>query len=359
MTGNGFVTQDPTVDRLKPQRKRFTAHKRGMKLTTKKSTTKRARSKTDVNVRAAIRNGKSAANEAINFRTKQRRKRATLEKKLPTRKRGLAAPKKLPTKSRALFGSRKTAGVLIAEGDSWFDYPMQDVLRLLEDSFLYDVESVAHKGDCVEDMAHSPGQFEEFARRLEKLLRDGKIPRAILLSGGGNDIAGDEFALLLNYSSSTLPPLNEDIVRGVIDVRLREAYLSIISGLTAIANNYLGRTLPIITHGYDYPVPDGRGFLGGWWKLPGPWLKPGFVRKGHADLVTNTQLIGELIDRFNSMLADVSGLSEFKHVHYLDLRGTLHHDSQYKRHWANELHPNATGFELVARKFAAAIEDQD
>jgi hypothetical protein len=50
--------------------------------------------------------------------------------------------------ARALFGAEKTAGALIAEGDSWFDYPMQDVLRLLEDDYLFDAESVAHKGDC-------------------------------------------------------------------------------------------------------------------------------------------------------------------------------------------------------------------
>jgi lysophospholipase L1-like esterase len=324
-------------------------------LPARKRAAKRAKPSNEINVRAAIRNGQSAANDVINFRAKQRRKRATLEKKLPARRRGVGAPQ-LPAKARALFGSRKTAGVLIAEGDSWFDYPMQDVIRLLEDDYLYDVESVAHKGDCVEDMAHSPGQFEEFARRLEKMLRDSKVPRAILLSGGGNDIAGDEFAMLLNHAASTLPPLNEDVVHGIIDVRLQEAYASIISGLTAIAKSYLGGPLPIITHGYDYPVPDGRGFLGGWWALPGPWLKPGFQRKGHVDLSKNTQLIGQLIDRFNQMLSDVSGLPEFKHVHYLNLRGTLNHDTQYKKHWANELHPNATGFDLVTKKFADLIK---
>lgn len=127
-------------------------------------------------------------------------------------------------------------GVLIAEGDSWFDYPMQDVLRLLEDDYLFDVQSVAHMGDCVEDMAHSKGQFEEFARRLEKLLSEGKVPRAILLSGGGNDIAGDEFAILLNHTASSLPTLNEDILRGLVDVRLQAAYASILSGLTAMPN---------------------------------------------------------------------------------------------------------------------------
>ncbi len=323
----------------------------------KKRSSKSTRARTEVNVRDAIANGKSAAQDVIAFRAKQLRKRATVEKKMTTaRRRALAAPAQVPTERRGLFGSKKTAGVLIAEGDSWFDYPMQDVLRLLEDDHLFNVESVAHKGDCLEDMAHSKGQFEEFARRLEKLLRDNKVPRAILLSGGGNDIAGDEFALLLNHAASTLPPFNEDIVRGVIDVRLKEAYASMISGLTAISKSYLGRPIPIITHGYDYPVPDGRGFMGGWWQLPGPWLKPGFHRKGHADQAKNTLLIVQLIDRFNTMLATVSALPEFAHVHYLDLRGTLKHDATYKKHWANEMHPNATGFDLVTNKFANVID---
>src|SRR4051812_50018155 len=51
------------------------------------------------------------------------------------------------------------AQVLVAEGDSWFDYPWTDVLRILEDTYLYDVESVAHKGDRIEDMAYSGGQL--------------------------------------------------------------------------------------------------------------------------------------------------------------------------------------------------------
>lgn len=324
--------------------------------TKKKSPSKRGAARTEVNLRAAVAGGRSAAEEVLAFRAKQRRKRAALEKKLPARRRAPAASARLPQKARALFGARQSVGVLIAEGDSWFDYPMQDVLRLLEDDYLYDVESVAHMGDNVEDMAHATGQFEEFARRLEKLLRDSKIPRAILLSGGGNDIAGDEFVLLLNHATSTLPPLNEDIVRGVIDVRLKEAYASILSGLTAISKDYLGRPLPVVTHGYDYPIPDGRGFLGGWWQLPGPWLKPAFQRKGHDDIGKNTLVIAQLIDRFNAMLASVSALPEFAHVHYLDLRGTLKHDSTYKQHWANEMHPSAAGFDLVTKKFANLIE---
>lgn len=310
----------------------------------------------EVNLRAAMASGRSAAEKVIAFRAKQRRKRAAIEKDLPSRRRELGAPALAPAKARSLYGTSESVGVLIAEGDSWFDYPMQDVLRLLEDDYLYDVESVAHRGDCVDDMAHSEGQFEEFARRLEKLLRHAKVPRAILLSGGGNDIAGDEFAILINYATSTLPPLNDDMVRGLIDVRLKVAYASILSGLTAITKSYLGRPIPIVTHGYDYPVPDGRGFMGGWWKFPGPWLKPAFQRKGHDDLAKNTSVIGQLIDRFNTMLASVSALPEFAHVQYLDLRGTLKHDATYKKHWANEMHPNTKGFDLVTKKFADLID---
>lgn len=322
----------------------------------KKLPSKLSKAGTEVNLGAAIASGQNAAKDVIAFRAKQLRKRTTIEKSMPERLSGLRAPAQVPAKTVALVGAKKTAGVLIAEGDSWFDYPMQDVLQLLEDDHLFDVESVAHRGDCVEDMAHSKGQFEEFARRLEKLLRDNKVPRAILLSGGGNDIAGDEFAILLNHAASTLPPLNDDIVRGVIDVRLKEAYASLISSLTAIAKSYLGKPIPIVTHGYDYPIPDGRGFMGGWWILPGPWLKPGFQRKGHDDLAKNTLLIVQLIDRFNTMLAAVSALPAFAHVHYLDLRRTLNHDAMYKKHWANEMHPTSTGFNLVTQKFADMID---
>jgi len=320
----------------------------------------RTRSKTptpSAAIESAIAGGERAARHALAFRAKQAQVRVRAEKELATRPRALrAAPPVIPARTRALLGPAPTAGILIAEGDSWFDYPMQDVLRILEDEYLYEVDSVAHKGDNVEDMAYSGGQFEEFSRHLEKLLRDNKVPKAILLSGGGNDIAGDEFAILLNHAASALPSVNEDVVRGVIDVRLRDAYAFIISGLTTIATKYLGRPLPIVTHGYDYPVPDGRGFFGGWWVLPGPWLQPGFRRKGYGDLDTNRKLIASLIDRFNAMVGALVARPEFAHVHYVDLRGTLVNGNGYKKYWDNELHPSKMGFHLVTEKFAKVVD---
>lgn len=323
----------------------------------KKARRSRRSAPVPASVSAAIKSGQAMAEEVIAFRTKQTRKRTATVRRMaraPGARRA-PAPPQIPSRTRALLGSPVSAGVLIAEGDSWFDYPFHDVLRMLEDDYLYDVESVAHKGDTVDDMAHSGGQFEEFARRLEKLLRANKVPRAILLSGGGNDIAGDEFAILLNHAASSLPAINDDIVRGLIDVRLRAAYARIIGGLTRIAQTYLGRPIPIVTHGYDYALPDGRGFWGGFWLLPGPWLEPGFQKKGHVDFGKNSAVVVKLIDQFNAMLKDVSATSGFGHVHYLNLRNTLKHDGTYKKHWENELHPTEEGFKLVSKKFADLV----
>ena len=40
--------------------------------------------------------------------------------------------------------ARGAAGLLVAEGDSWFQYPFYNTLEALEDEHGYDVESVAH-----------------------------------------------------------------------------------------------------------------------------------------------------------------------------------------------------------------------
>lgn len=325
-----------------------------MKRPPKRSSSRRTKSALST-LDPAIRGGRDFARTVLAFRAQHRKAGLRAAAARAARAEPPTEPPRIPARTRAMLAKAASAGVVIAEGDSWFDYPFHDVLRILEDDHAFDVESVAHKGDCLEDMAHAPGQFEEFARRMEKLLRDGKVPRAILISGGGNDIVGDEFAILLNHAASSLPTLNQDIVRGVIDVRLRAAYATLISGTTEIARSYLGRPIPIIIHGYDYPVPDGRGFLGGWWLLPGPWLEPGFLRKGYDDLGENTALIGSLIDTFNEMLASLPNHPQFSHVHYLNLRDTLRHDGQYKKDWGNELHPTSRGFELITRKFADLI----
>jgi lysophospholipase L1-like esterase len=296
--------------------------------------------------------GRAVAEQTLARRAAQRRR---LRRARPRPERLSAGPPEIPRQTVQALALPPPTGLVIAEGDSWFDYPFHDVLSILADEHGFDVESVAHRGDTVEDMAYAGGQFDDFVRLLEKLLRQGRRPDAILLSGGGNDIAGHEFSMLLNHAASGLPALNADVVRGVIDVRTRDAYAFLIGGLTEIAVRLLDSPIPIVVHGYDYAVPDGRGVLGGLGFLPGPWLQPGFRRKGHADLTLNTEVVARLIDALNGMLRELSQARGFGHVRHVDLRGTLASAAAYKRDWANELHPTERGFRAVARRIASVI----
>jgi hypothetical protein len=210
-------------------------------------------------------------------------------------------------------------------------------------------------GDTVEDMAYSPRQSERFVEALDTLLRAGRVPRAILLSGGGNDIAGSEFQMLLDHALSPARGLNADVVRGVIEVRIRHAYVALLSATTRLSRQRLGTAIPILLHGYDRAVPDGRGVLLG--PFPGPWLRPGFQRKGfgRADFDETKAMVARLIETFNAMLAGLVRVRGFEHVHYVNLLGTLSNGDDYRKWWANELHPTKAGFIAVADRFASAI----
>jgi lysophospholipase L1-like esterase len=254
------------------------------------------------------------------------------------------------------------AGLLVAEGDSWFDYPFHDVLGVLERRFGFEIESVAHHGESAEEMAYDPARLAGVARLFERLARQGRRPRAILLSAGGNDLVGSGFRVLLNHRDSGLPPLSDTVVRGVIEERVRFALASVLGAVTALSRHDFGKALPIVVHGYDYPVPDGRGYLGGFWLLPGPWMEPGFRQKGYRDLAERAAIARALIDRFNGVLAALARERSLAHVRFADLRGALPGEldgGRYRRWWENEVHPTARGFERIAARIAAAIPSRE
>ena len=260
----------------------------------------------------------------------------------------------------AARGALTTAGYLVAVGDSWFAYPIHNVLTKLEDNFGYNVETTAHNGDPIEAMVSHVGQLDKFARLLDKIKALGATPHAVLVSGGGDDVAGTEFGMLMNNIDLSDSGWNLQVLAGVIDERIATAYRKMFLTVNQLCQAAFGAPLPIVVHGYDYPVPDGRGFLGGWGPLPGPWLKPGFDEKLFISLPQNTGMMKTLIDRFNAMLQTVA--KGFSNVNYVDLRGTLTNGPGYKAFWANELHPtgdrlfgNRDGFLAVATKFDAVL----
>src|SRR5262245_34259950 len=80
----------------------------------------------------------------------------------------LAESKRMQASLRRPRAPRPGEGrpLIVAEGDSWFDYPLFDVLDALEDGFGYEVESVAHAGDTLESMAYEFAQLHGFIRVL-------------------------------------------------------------------------------------------------------------------------------------------------------------------------------------------------
>ena len=284
--------------------------------------------------------------------------------------------------------------MLVAEGDSWFalskitgikyiDKDITDVINELKKmknngQKLYDVKSVARAGDTIGSMAYSEDQFNKFKQLLDKR------PDVILLSGGGNDITGKVLEIMLNdrrsdsYSSSqNSEPLNENVVKGVINGHLREAYLKLLKKIDKLCKanfNNNSNKIPVLVHGYAHPIPDGEDFGGDYIPgLPGPWLEPAFENRGYSDLKEKTCIMKGLIDRFNCMLKNLCS-KEFTKicVKHVDVKGCFEENAEntgvdymkdYDKYWDDEFHPSECGFKLVAQKFdeviKQTIEDQD
>src|SRR5262245_40178529 len=89
--------------------------------------------------RKALEVGRRQADEVLQFRTRELRRRTRAVKRHVRAVRTEGGPPLAPELLRAV-GGPVSAGVLVAEGDSWFDYPFNDILRILEDHHGYEVK---------------------------------------------------------------------------------------------------------------------------------------------------------------------------------------------------------------------------
>ncbi|MBM4108841.1 MAG: hypothetical protein FJ255_08540 [Phycisphaerae bacterium] len=244
-------------------------------------------------------------------------------------------------------------GPVVAEGDSWFDYPPhRDVLDHLVGLFGWRIRRLSDAGDTLENMVLGTRFGPGFRRRpapLDLTLAEMKRLRSrfLLFSGGGNDVAGDEFASFLNHADSGLPILRE---RALDDAM---AYFRrLFEGLLRRVGDEVGDA-HVFAHGYAYPVPDGRGVvrvpvLG--WTFWGPWLRPALTAK-NVPRDHHRGLVRELIDRFNAMLGEVERGSGGR-FHAVDLR-----DLVSDADWANELHLKPAAYGRVAVRLARRVAD--
>ena len=252
------------------------------------------------------------------------------------------------TRMRAAMKDTAAAPLnLLAQGDSWFDYPLpllapSDIVAHLQQlpGKKPLVCSLAHHGEAAEDMLG--------VKKLHELIDQIKNPQlnghydAILFSGGGNDIAGDQFRLWLNEAAAVgndpAQGLNANRVAAIIAV-IRAGYEDLIAARDAI-----DKTIPIFGHSYDFPIPNGV-------RVPcaGPWLHPGFQDRGWTDINVNRGIIKQLLLQLAAMLEVFAGDAKNNFVH-VRTQGTL-----IDTDWDNELHPTPDGFAAITAKFVEAL----
>lgn len=239
---------------------------------------------------------------------------------------------------------------LVAEGDSWFDYlPGTDIIDCLRNFHGYTIENYAKAGDTLENMIYGTGindRFERVSPTIDSVLRRlGQLkPKVFLFSGGGNDVAGEEFESYLNHKASGLTSLRTQFVENMINIVFREYFEDLIGKVAAVSSE-----TNIITHGYGHTIPTGRGVNFLFFDFAGPWLRPALAKKGIFDTVEQIQTVKILIDAFNELLADLAqGHPKF---HYVDLRPLINPTDD----WVNELHLRNSAFARVAQRIHEEI----
>jgi len=246
---------------------------------------------------------------------------------------------------------------LLADGDSWFDYPLNgilpqqtDVIAQLPGFFTLPpkVLNLAHYGDATTTLLGVTGR----AMLIQQLQdpRNGTFD-AILFSGGGNDMIGDQFRLWLNTATATNTnpdnALNQQAFSDILGV-IQTAYLDLIA-----TRNQYASAIPIFVHAYDYAQPNDTSVCNG---LIGPWLYPSLHSRGWMTSLTPAQIaigahiIKDALTQFDLMQQKLAAVPANNIIRVPTL-GTVDPATD----WTNELHPNATGFNKITQRFATAL----
>lgn len=220
----------------------------------------------------------------------------------------------------------------LAEGDSWFQHPLlTDIIDNIGRH--YPVYCVSAAGDTIQNYFKEGDLFKKLAEMK---------PALLLLSGGGNDILGDEMPKFLRDQFDDAPEGER------ADRFFAAPFFATLDNVKTLYRQIFQRIekerpgMPVLVHSYDYPRPLKPGVN------KSSWLGERFDAKKIAREADRSAAVHLMIDEFNKRLQEVAG--EFKNVHYLDLRGRVA-DNQ----WDDEIHPNDVGFDRVSAIFLRKI----
>lgn len=240
---------------------------------------------------------------------------------------------------------------IVAEGDSWFDYlPGTDLIDCLRMHHGYSIKNYADAGDTLENMVYGTkfksGSYLPSKPTIFSVLR--KIehikPKVFLFSGGGNDIAGDEFGSFLNHAETGLPPLRNEYVDYMINNVFKKCCEDLISKVATVSPQ-----THIIMHGYGYTAPTGKAVSLLGFKFAGPWLRSALTEKRILDADIQARTVKVMIDSYNEMLKSLD--KKYSFFHHVDLRPIIDANDD----WVNELHLKNSAYARAADRIRDVI----
>ncbi len=285
----------------------------------------------------------------------------------------------------------KSRLVILAEGDSWFNYPiiLTDIIDRIGMEKDLAVYSIASGGDWLLNMLNGREYIEELS-----VLH----PDWFLISGGGNDLVGSRrLATILDptgkseeyksnpwamnlidkaekkeiplkdYFDEGLKYLSKDFFALLMFFHLQYYYL--LDGILRGGEKEpkFGQ-IKIITQGYDYPLPSFKTTPWNWihpikWYVAfirtflghGGWLKSPMQIRGVNDEKIQQRILYSMIYLFNEMMIEMGTIMnkgrETPRVFHIDSR-----ESVKENGWADELHPRPKYFIKTGETFINCIK---
>ncbi len=222
--------------------------------------------------------------------------------------------------------------IIVAEGDSWFLYPL--LVKDIVDNVMRDfpVRSLAWAGDTLQNYKKS-GQLLKKVNKLR--------PKYVMISGGGNDIIGPEIKDIVHENKG--PGLTPEAY-------LNDQYAANMKELEEIYRYFIGELQThesvkrLFIHGYDFIRVDHEKKV-----VENGWVNKHLEAKGIEEPSDRDRIIRYLVNEFNNMLSRIAGDND-PFVVYIDGRGKVQQGE-----WYDEIHPDNVGFKTIGDLFVEEL----